>query len=58
MAIVEAVSAGNGSLVRSCKVSYGIPYNTKDITKYNGRRWASINCSVQRLSLLLAIEEQ
>ena len=58
IAIDEAISAGKDNLVQSCRVGYGIPNNTKDISKYTGRRWVSINCSVQRLSLLLAVEEQ
>ena len=58
MAVIEAVTAGKDDLVWSCKVSYGIPCSTKDVTKYDGRRWVSINHSVQRLSLLLTVEEQ
>ena len=58
LAIVEAVSPGMDGLVRSCKVGYGIPKETGDITKYVGRRWVTITRSVQRLSLLLAVEEQ
>ena len=58
LAVVEAVSPGKDGLVRSCTVGYGIPRETKDITKYEGRRWVTITRSVQRLSLLLAVEEQ
>ena len=54
----EAVAPGKDGLVRSCKVGYEIPRETRDITKYKGRRWVTITCSVQRLSLLLAVEEQ
>ena len=58
LAVVEAVNPGKDGLVRSCKVGYGIPKETGDITKYEGRRWVTITCSVQRLTLLLAVEEQ
>ena len=58
MAVVEAVSIGKDGLVRSCKVGYGVPHEAKDIHCYTGRRWVSITHSIQRLSLLLAVEEQ
>ena len=58
MAVVETVSTGKVSLVISCRVGYGVPKETKDVSQYKGRRWVSINHSIQRLSLLLAMEEQ
>ena len=58
LAVIEAVSPGKDSLVRSYKVGYGIPNETRDITKYKGRRWVTITHSAQRLSLLLSFKEQ
>ena len=49
LTVVEAASPGKDKLVRSCKVGYGIHRETKDITKYEGRRWVRITRSVQRL---------
>ena len=50
LAIIEAVSPGKDNLVRSCKVGYGIPKETGNITKYEDRRWVTITQSVQTLS--------
>ena len=38
LAIVKAVNPGKDRLVRSCKVGYGIPKETGDITKHESRR--------------------
>ena len=60
LAVVEAASPGKDGLVRFYGIfyGYGIPRETRYITKYVGRRWVPITHSVQRLSLLLAVEEQ
>ena len=58
MAVIETASPGKDGLVRSCSIGYSIPKDTKDVTQYKGRRWVTITHSVQRLSLLLDIEEQ
>ena len=39
IAIVETVSTGKYGLVSSCRVGYGITFNTKDASQYKGRRW-------------------
>ena len=45
LAVVEAVSPGKDGLVRSCKVGYGIPKETGDITKYIHRQKVGDNYS-------------
>ena len=55
---VEKVCPGSDGLVRSCQVGYRI-LNAKDpMNVYSGGKKISVSRSVQRLSLLLPIEEQ
>ena len=71
MAVVESVSPSKDGLVRSCSVGYRIPKETKELSqyvgpsgrKYNcssyvGGKWVTLTRSVQRLTLLLPVEEQ
>ena len=64
MGVVESTQKSEDGLVRSCQVGYKIP---KEPTKVyygeenwkNGRgKWISVSRSVQRLTLLLPVEEQ
>ena len=55
---IEKVCPGSDGLVRSCQVGYRIP-NAKDpMNVYSGGKKISVSRSVQRLTLLLPIEEQ
>ena len=64
MAKVEEVITSKDGLVRSCQVGYKIPaepskvYYGKDKWKNGKGKWVSISRSVQRLTLLLPVEEQ
>ena len=58
LGIVKTVRESDDSLVRSCSVAYSIP-NAKDpIGSYTGKREVVVTRSIQRLSLLLPVEEQ
>ena len=58
LAIVKSVKVSSDGLVRSCEVEYKIP-NSKDSCKeYTGGKTIVLKRSVQRLSLLIPIEEQ
>ena len=56
--MVDSVNVGRDGLVRSCSVGYTVP-NAKDpVGKYNGGRRIVVTRSIQRLTLLLPVEEQ
>ena len=55
---MEFVKISRDGLVRSCVVSYRIPSSRDLWNKYSGGRKVSVTRSVQRLSLLLPVEEQ
>ena len=58
MAVVETVKQSADGLVRSCIVSYRVS-NPKDSSEnYSGGKLVKISHSVQRLTLLLSVEEQ
>ena len=58
LGIVEEVKSSCDTLVRSCIVGYTIP-NGKDHGKqYTGGKRISVSRSIQRLTLLLPVEEQ
>ena len=58
LGIVESIDPSKDQLVRSCKVSYTIP-NVKDpIGTYSGGKKVTVSRSIQRLSLILPVEEQ
>ena len=58
LGIVESIKESADSLVRSCKVSYTLP-NPKDSSDaYSGGKKIVISRSIQRLTLLLPVEEQ
>ena len=57
MAKVEEVVTSKDGLVRSCTVGYRVP--KKEAPRvYTGGKWISLTRSVQRLTLLLPVEEQ
>ena len=58
LGLVESVKVSRDGLVRSCVVSYRIPSSQDLGNKYSGGRKVSVTRSVQRLSLLLPVEEQ
>ena len=55
---VEAVKSSKDELIRSCIVGYRIPNSRDPLGKYSGGRKVSVSRSVQRLTLLLPIEDQ
>ena len=58
LGVVDSVDSSSDRLVRSCKVSYVIP-NVKDpIGTYTGGKRVTVSRSIQRLSLILPVEEQ
>jgi len=57
LAKVETVKESGNGLVRSCSVGYSNTRATKDPRKYQGH-WVTLHRSVQRLTLLLPVEEQ
>ena len=58
LGIVESVKISKDGLVRSCVVGYRIPSSRDSIGKYSGGKKVIVTRSVQRLSLLLPIEDQ
>ena len=56
LARVQTVKISKDGLVRSCSVGYSVTKATKDPRKYCGQ-WVTLNRSVQKLTLLLAVEE-
>ena len=54
---VESVKMSQDGLVRSGVITYRIP-NKDSFNEYTGGKLVRINRSVQRLSLILAVEEQ
>ena len=58
LAVVKEVNLSRDGLVRSCTVQYRIP-NPKDVVRrYTGGKEVTLKRSVQRLTLLLPVEEQ
>ena len=58
MAVVDSVKFSSDGLVRSCIVSYRIP-NPKDSPEnYSGGKLIKVSRSIQRLTLLLSVEDQ
>ena len=55
---VEEVRPGDDGLVRSCQVSYTLPNAHDSVNAYSGGKKISVSRSVQRLTLLLPVEEQ
>ena len=59
LGVVESTVKSADGLVRSCQVGYKIPTPTKPVDIYEGKgKWISLSRSVQRLTLLLPVEEQ
>ena len=58
LGIVEAVNVGDDGLVRSCSVGYTVGSKKDLIEKYTGGKRIVVSRSVQRLTLVLPVEEQ
>ena len=58
LGIVETVNLGRDDRVRSCAVGYTLPRVKDPLGQYTGGRRILVTRSVQRLSLLLPVEEQ
>ena len=58
LGMVDSVNVGRDGLVRSCSVRYTVPNARDPIGKYNGGRRIVVTRSIQRLTLLLPVEEQ
>ena len=58
MGIVETVHEGKGGRIRSETVGYTILRSKDSLGQHTGGKRVSVSRSVQRLTLLLPIEEQ
>ena len=58
LGIVEAAEESNDHLVRSVKVGYMVPNGRDKLAEYTGGRRIVISRSIQKLTLLLPIEDQ
>ena len=58
LGIVDSVKEGIDRLVRACSITYTIPHSKDPIGKYSGGRKVKVTRSVQRLTLVLPVEEQ
>ena len=58
LGIVDEIDPSKDKLVRSCKVSYTVPNLRDPIGTYSGGRRIVVSRSIQRLSLILPVEEQ
>ena len=58
MAVVSDVKKSSDGLVRSCEVSYRIPNSKDKLAEYSGGKEIKLSRSVQKLTLLLGVEEQ
>ena len=55
---MDIVNMGRDGLVRSCSVRYTVPNARDPVGKYSGGRRIVVTRSIQRLTLLLPVEEQ
>ena len=58
LAIVQDVRLSRDNRVRSCTVGYRVPNPKDKVREYTGGKWIKLSRSVQKLSLLLPVEEQ
>ena len=58
LGIVESVKLGNDGLVRSCTIGYTVASKKDSVDKYSEGKRISVTRSIQRLSLILPVEEQ
>ena len=58
MAIVDSVNESKDGLVRSCTERYRIPDPKDEKGQYSGGKVIKLTRSIQRLTLLLPVEEQ
>ena len=58
MGKVETIKESDDQLVRSCTVSYTVPSSKDPASKYSGGKKILVTRSIQRLTLILPVEEQ
>ena len=58
LGLVVSVNLGRDGMVRSCTVSYTVTNKKDPLGKYSGGTKVKVTRSVQRLTLLLPVEEQ
>ena len=58
LALVDSVKLSSDGLVCSCIVNYRIPSSSDSVCKYSGGKLIKLSRSIQRLSLILAVEER
>ena len=58
LAVVDSVKEGKDGRVRSCVVKYRIPNSREAADQYTGGKLVKLSRSIQRLTLLLPVEEQ
>ena len=58
LGVVDDIDPSKDKLVRSCKVSYTVPNLRDPIGTYSGGRRIVVSRSIQRLTLILPVEEQ
>ena len=58
LGVVSQVKENENQLVRSCSVTYTVPNPRDPSNLYTGGRKVTVSRSIQRLSLLLPVEEQ
>ena len=58
LGIVSSIKESMDKMVRSCTVTYTVPSGKDPVGTYNGGRKVSVTRSIQRLTVLLPVEEQ
>ena len=58
LGVVESVEESSDHLVRSAKVGYTVPNGREKLAEYTGGRRIVISRSIQKLTMLLPVEEQ
>ena len=58
LGIVDSIKEGKDNLVRSCAIRYTIPNPKDPVNIYSGGKHIRVTRSVQRLTLILPVEEQ
>ena len=58
LGLVESIDPSKDHLVRSCKISYTVPNSKDPVGTYTGGKKVIVSRSIQRLSLILPVEDQ
>ena len=58
LGVVDSIDPSKDHMVRSCRVAYTIPNSKDPIGIYNGGKRIIVSRSIQRLTLILQIEDQ